>query len=289
MSYLLFIDESGGDHNASPYEVLAGVAVHDRTLWNLVCDIQDAEQDIFGTPIADSRRELKARRLLKTKTFRLAQEKALIPVSRRAALAAEALRDGANATREEIIGLSQAKIAFCRKVLELCNKHNTRFFASIVHPRAPRPAGTELRKDYSYLFQRFFYFVEGKQETGLVVMDELEAASARLLIGQMSRYFRETRVGKTRSERIMPEPLCVHSDLTTGVQLADVVAYIVSWNVRIPSLTAPARGELDEFGARVLAQRYWAMRLPFKPWSFAVIDDLRPRSERDLDSRAAVR
>ncbi len=53
MAYLLFIDESGQDHHESPYEVLAGAAVHDTHVWNLVCDIQDAEPDLLGLPVSD--------------------------------------------------------------------------------------------------------------------------------------------------------------------------------------------------------------------------------------------
>lgn len=48
MAYFLFIDESGQDHKDSPYEVLAGVAVEDRDLWNLIQSIQAAEIRHFG-------------------------------------------------------------------------------------------------------------------------------------------------------------------------------------------------------------------------------------------------
>jgi hypothetical protein len=36
MAWVLFIDESGHDRKASPYEVLAGIAVRDRDLWPLI-------------------------------------------------------------------------------------------------------------------------------------------------------------------------------------------------------------------------------------------------------------
>jgi len=32
MAWFLFIDESGQDHGASPYEVLAGIAISDEAL-----------------------------------------------------------------------------------------------------------------------------------------------------------------------------------------------------------------------------------------------------------------
>jgi hypothetical protein len=36
MAWVLFIDESGHDRKASPYEVLAGIAVRDRDLWPMI-------------------------------------------------------------------------------------------------------------------------------------------------------------------------------------------------------------------------------------------------------------
>ncbi|MFL6196357.1 MAG: DUF3800 domain-containing protein, partial [Thermoanaerobaculia bacterium] len=74
MSYLLFVDESGIDQRDSPYEVLAGVAVQDQHLWNLVCRIQEAEVESFGRRVAAGGLELKGRSLLKRKTFRLAAQ-----------------------------------------------------------------------------------------------------------------------------------------------------------------------------------------------------------------------
>jgi len=64
MAYLPFLDESGHDLKDSPYEVLAGVAVEDRDLWNLICAVQQSEETHFGQRYADEERELKAKRLL---------------------------------------------------------------------------------------------------------------------------------------------------------------------------------------------------------------------------------
>jgi hypothetical protein len=43
MAFLLFVDESGQDRGDSPYEVLAGIAIEDQDLWNLVLALRDAE------------------------------------------------------------------------------------------------------------------------------------------------------------------------------------------------------------------------------------------------------
>jgi hypothetical protein len=45
---LLFIDESGHDHKETPYEVLAGVAIRERDLWNLIQAIRNAELEFLG-------------------------------------------------------------------------------------------------------------------------------------------------------------------------------------------------------------------------------------------------
>ena len=45
---LLFIDESGFDHSGTPCEVLAGVAVAEDGLWNLVRAVRGAERELFG-------------------------------------------------------------------------------------------------------------------------------------------------------------------------------------------------------------------------------------------------
>lgn len=284
MAYLLFIDESGQDHQRSPYEVLCGAAIHDSQLWDLVCDIQDAEVTYFGVPFSNDVEELKARKLLKRKTFRQASWSPELSNPERARLAARALTDGQHATREEVAALAQAKVAFVEYLLELCARHGVRLFASIIEPDAPRPAGHLLRKDYAYLFERFYYFVDEQpgHERGLVVFDELERSQAHVLVDQMSAYFRDTWKGRTRAGRIVPEPFFVHSDLTTGVRVADTAAYVIAWNVRFARVTRPRREELDAIGQRITEMRHYSATTEFPVWGFAYIDDLRPRSERWL-------
>lgn len=289
MSYLLFLDESGRGRE-SPYDVLAGAAVHDTQLWDLICDIGDAEVEYFGRRISGDGAELKARELLKRKTFRLAEQMQPIPPPERTVLAASLLAEPAAPTRAGLTALAQAKTGYVARVLELCATHGVRIFASIVTPGASKPMGRMLRKDYSFLFERFFYYVDGQleHERGLVVFDELDRTQARLLSAQMSAYFRQTRTGRMRAGRIIPEPFFVHSDLTTGVQIADLVAYIIAWNVRVSGMRAPRRAELDALGQAVLHLRHRAIvdrpGYPdgFSVWSFALIDDLRPRDEREL-------
>ena len=291
MAFLLFVDESGQDHGASPYEVLAGIAVHDTQLWNLIRALNDAEKQYFGSRVTLGSRELKASKLLKRKTFRLAGQKAAIEDSLRLPLAEAALLAGDRVSGDQLTALAQAKIAYCSRALDLCAEHNVRVFASIVKQHAPRPTGDMLRKDYAYMFERFFYFVDQQQEAerGLVVFDELERSRAHVLSEQMSAYFAGTATGRRRAGRIIPEPFFVHSDLTTGVQMADMIAYLISWNVRVSDMDQARRVELDALGAKVLDLRHRAV-LPrtgfpngFVVWSLALLDDLRPRSEIEFE------
>lgn len=295
MAWVLFVDESGQDRGASPYEVLAGIAVEDSRVWPLITAIQSAEALFFGRRALGPDGELKARQLLKRKTFRLADQMAAIPSEERARAAAACLQKGTRhekPTRWELTALGQAKIAFCERVLELCSQYQARAFASIVTREAARPAKNFLRKDYAYLFERFFYFLQEQApfHQGLVVFDELERSASHVLVNQMTEYFRETARGRMRSSRVIPEPMFVHSDLTTLVRVADLVAYVTSWGVRLPKMTQPARPELEELASRVLHLRHRATReadgRSFPVWSFTVIDDLRPRDQREVDGDA---
>jgi len=284
MAYLLFLDESGHDLKDSPYEVLAGVAVEDRDLWNLICAVQQSEETHFGQRYADEERELKAKRLLKRKVFRHAAQTASISAAERRELARLCLQHGATATREQLTALAQAKIAFVEDVLGICERFRCRVFASAVDRDAPRSERNFLRKDYAYIFERYFYFLEDHDALGLVVFDELERSQSHLLVDQMARYFSHEGRGEARAGRVVPEPFFVHSHLTTGVQLADLVAYTIAWNVRVGKMTRPARPELDPLGQIVSRLRYRAVREvqdnpEFSVWSIAVIDDLRPRTE----------
>ncbi len=78
---LLFIDESGHDHHDMPCEVLAGVAIAEDNLWNLVQAVRSAEKDRFADYLRNLRvTEMKAKRLLKRKRFRSAARPIHIPI-----------------------------------------------------------------------------------------------------------------------------------------------------------------------------------------------------------------
>ena len=279
MAFFFFIDESGQDHRESPYEVLAAVAIKDEDLWNLIRMVQELEMKYFGKSYRSDRNEIKARKFIKRKTFRLAAQLPPIPMPKRTALAMQALIDGAHVTKEQLTALAQAKLAYVQDLIDICNRFRCKAFAAIVSDKKQLPTDASmLRKDYVYLFERIYYFLEDRKEAhqGIIVFDELDKSVSHLLLDQMDKYFKMTRKGKLRSNMIIPEPFFVHSDLTTGIQIVDFIAYIVSWSFRVKHLDKPIREELKPFLNACKPLRYLTTRSvgeisDYKIWSFTIV------------------
>lgn len=297
---LLFIDESGHDHKEAPYEVLAGVAIRERDLWNLIQAIRNAELEFFGVHMAEVGLELKGRKLLKRKVVRFAGEGPPIEQDERRHLVKNFLEKGWRRSQgeavedvksKELIAYGQAALAFVRRVLELSGRYGSKTFAGIVSVEARRNTDNSfLRKDYSYLLERFYRYLEAvsAEEMGLVVFDELEKAQSRILLGQLEKYFLESEKGYQRSSRIVPEPFFVHSDLTTIVQVADLAAYCLNWGLRLKGMSEPTRAEIEPLAKIVYDLKFvgtWFDEIgqQEKPlYGIFYTDDLRPKRERGL-------
>lgn len=307
MAYLLFIDESGQDRRESPYEVLAGVAVEDQKIWPLILALQSAETSCFGQRYPRSTLELKAKKLLNRQVFRSLErfDAAVGPLAPddQARLAADALNEGLAAQRErrpsrhtraQLIALNRAKLAFVAQLFEVCAQFQVKLFASIVDRDAPYPAGSGLRKDYAFLFERFYYYLDNisPHDHGVIVFDELERSKSHILVGQMAEYFQRTKKGRLRASRVLPEPLFVHSDLTSLILVADLAAYAISWGLRFGPLDRPARDELRPFVEALLSMRYRTdIHEPGEPprtlWSLVPLFDLRPSVEKNMKAMPA--
>jgi hypothetical protein len=261
---LLFIDESGFDHSGTPCEVLAGVAIAEDSLWNLVRAVRGMERELFGDYLRTFLiEERKAKRMLKTKRFKSANRNVPIAPEDLTPLAHSALVKGKTAreqglaadgtTERELVAYSRQVLRFVHEVLNIAASFNVQVFATMVDPNAPRPVRGKLRMDYIRLFERYFYYLETlpSRERGLVVFDELDKSLAHGLVQQMAAYFLGHPDGQYQSSRIVPEPFFVHSDLTTGVFLADLTAYILGWGWRLPKMPQPVRGELQPYASKL--------------------------------------
>jgi hypothetical protein len=290
MAWFLFIDESGQDHKDSPYEVLAGVAIKDEILWDLIKELHDAEHSHFGRRYSEGdNREIKGKKLIKRKTFTKAAinlNSPLLP-NETPLLAKQILDDGGvSSSLRHQKALALAKIAYVTDVFSICQNYGCKVFASIVDQDAPESVSGGLRKDYGYLFQRFFYFLEDMgAPQGVLVFDELEKSKSHIFIDQAHRYFKDTQTGRHRASLVIPEPFFVHSDLTTGIQIADLVAYCLSWGYRLPGMTKPARGELAPYITQIRSMQREAVRSVrgndnFVVYGICHIADLRTAMER---------
>ena len=137
-------------------------------------------------------------------------------------------------------------------IFVLLERHKALIFASAVPcGTAKPPAGASpppdiLRKDHTFLLERFFYFLEKERQMGLLVMDEVEKTEDRRFVQRLHDYFLKTGNGRFRSKWIVPAPFFVSSDMALPVQVADVVIYALNWGYRHPSeMTAPTRPEIE--------------------------------------------
>lgn len=256
MSWLLFLDESGHDHKEMPYEVRGGIAIHAGELWSFVQSLQRLELDSFGCQLHEFSHELKGSTLLNRKRFRFAHQLARMePDSRRkhCRFLTKGL-EKKSPRREEFTAYGQACLEMARGIFQLLMQHHAVFFAAVIPP-VPRPPNYRhedyLRKDHVFLLERFFYFLEGKKEHGLLVVDEVEKVADRKFIKQLEAYFTRTGTGRYRTQWIVPTPFFVASDMIYPVQVADLCIYCVNWGFRLPSqgMDGQARQEIaDELG-----------------------------------------
>lgn len=225
--------------------------------------------------------EAKATELLKRKTFRLAEQGPPMAQTERRRLTQEILTDGTAPNRQRLTAMGQAKIEYCRFALDLVRRHGGRVFATMVPQSAPRPPASDaMRKDYAFLFERFFHFLNGQpgDPMGFLILAEMDKSASHVLLGQVSQYFQRTKKGRSRAHLIVPEPFFVHSDLTTLVQIADIVAYTVSWGLRLRGMPASPRPELAPLVQIVERLRYKHNTEGGETvWGIKEIRDLRPK------------
>ena len=285
----MFTGASGRQPGSSPYEVITGVVVEDRDVWNLSQVLQDAELRHFGRRFSPAGAP-RGRQLLSPKVFRQASLLAAVPMEERRELARACLDHGAGADRRQQSALAHAKLAYVGETLEAAARFRCRLVASIVGRRSPRPYPGQLRKDFAYLFERFFYCVDDTKPSplGLVVGPGLLDPDGRLLAQQMACYFRGTLRGRQRASLVLAEPLAATGELRGLVELADLVAYITAWAFRTKELLEPARRELGPYKEQVRSLRYRVVRdigdnPNFVVWGFAVVPDLRMREDREIE------
>ncbi len=206
MSWLLFLDESGHDHQQMPYEIHGGFAIHASKLWPLISGVRTLEQSTYGAYLHQYGSEIKGSKLLAKDRFKWAAQASPMGEAERRKQALNFLSSGAQRRtprRDEFTAYGQACLAMTEGVLHLLNSFDARIFAAAipcdVAPVAPLPNDL-LRKDLVFLLERFFYFLEERREPGLLVMDGSEKQADRKLVRRIEWYFTETMIGRQRTQ-----------------------------------------------------------------------------------------
>jgi hypothetical protein len=252
MAWLLFLDESGHDHRQMPYEVRGGIAIQDAQLWPFTRAIQQLENTAFGCSLHDFQKELKGSTLVDKDRFKFADQAPPMPEAERQKHARAFLMKGfqkQKPTSTEFCAYGQACLEMARGIFQLLRDHKAVLFASITprgFARATGPAEDFLRKDYVFLLERFFYFLEGQKQCGLLVMDGTDKNLDWKFVRQLERYFTKTNSGRYRTQWIVPTPFFVASDMAYPIQVADVCIYCLNWCFRLPSqgMNEPVREEI---------------------------------------------
>ena len=187
------------------------------------------------------KRKSKAAHFWDRKRFRFANQADPMPAEERRKHSRAFLMKGfqqLSPTSTEFCAYGQACIEMARGIFQLLRDHQAVLFASMI-PRttgkAAGPAEEMLRKDHVFLLERFFYFLEAKQECGLLVMDGSERNLERKFVRQLEGYFSKTTTGRYRTGWIVPTPFFVSSEMAYPVQAADLCIYCVNWAFRLPT------------------------------------------------------
>lgn len=257
VSFLLFIDESGHDHKTMPYEVRGGVAIAVHRFWKFQQDWNRLERACFGAQLSQYGKEIKGSTLLDKKRFRFASQLPDMSDRDRQREARAFLEAGItkrSPTREEFAAYGQACLKFADGVFTLLKRHDAKLFATMIPRGVRKPkladGPTLMRKDLTFLLERYYYFVRSCESNGILVMDETDKTDDKRFIRSMTNYFSRTFKGRERAERILPVPFFVASDMSVGIQAADLLLYCTSLGFR------RARGQDEAEGRPEIQSRY---------------------------------
>ena len=261
MTWLLFMDESGHDHKTVPLEVRGGVALHVSKIWDFVRAWHRLELEAFGAQLSDFKKEIKGHKLVDKDRYRWSNQSVRLDDGERRKFARAFLTKGlqsARPTSEEFLAYGQACLEMARGIFEILQSHDARLFAAAI-PRGTKPPPNfqlvdYLRKDHVFLFERYFYFLEAQRAHGLLVMDESDKTDDRRFVSRVEKYFTATSRGRQRTAWIVPAPLFVSSDMSVGIQAADLCLYCLNWGFRLAgwrSVEAPRQEIVRDFAPQI--------------------------------------
>lgn len=264
------MDESGHDHKQMPYEMRGGVALHASRVWSFAVGVRDLEIRAFGGHLHDFGSEIKGEKLLSRDRFKWSEqtkkdtdEQFVFSDDVRRDLSKRFLERGkANqdrhkneleplpSSRLEMTAFGRSCLLFVDGILDLLETEHASLFISAIpvgaKKRPPGPFPDFLRKDLVFLLERYDSLLKDNEETGLLVMDQVEKASDRRIGRLFSNYHLKTTNGRERAKRLVPVPLFVTQDLSYALQAADICLYAANWGCRWDTrMTGDVRPEVQ--------------------------------------------
>ncbi len=202
MSWLLFMDESGHDHKNTPFEVRGGVAIHSSRIWSFIQGWNGAVVEEFGPKFAELGGEIKGSRLLARKRIEWSQQMHPLDDGSRHRGVSRFLTKSLQReppSRRDFTAYGQASRRMARRIFDLLEGNQAVLFASLI-PRGTKPpkgftSEHYLRKDHVFLQERFFYFLELKQEHEIFVMDQTEKQNDKRFVQRLHAYYTKTQKG----------------------------------------------------------------------------------------------
>jgi hypothetical protein len=160
-------------------------------------------------------------------------------------------------SRREFTAYGQASLLLAEQILDLLPRYGCSLFVS-AFPRGVKPGEgynpSDLRRDYVQLFDRYGRFLAERQESGLIIMDQIEQSEDRRTMQRVGRYFGLTKRGQRHARHLVPIPFFVSSDMGYATQAADLCLYTLNWGYRATEIgmEAPVRQEItDRFASRI--------------------------------------
>jgi len=263
MSYLLFMDESG-HHGGDGYEVRGGIALPAKRVWQFTRRMRGLEGRCFGDLLSNHGKELKATKLFERKRLRIASLTPNIGEEERQNLCKEYFgqaRNGIPPTLRHNIAYAQAGLLFVDELLPLIRSHNGIAFAAIVPSSHVKPNKLVerqfVRRDLKYLMAAYYYMLEEKNDSGVLVLDETDRSDDKRFLQRLERYFSTNSDGQRHAGLILPTPLFTGSDMSYPVQAADVICYLISHGFRIEGMVKSQRTDFPtEWLNAILGLRY---------------------------------
>ena len=284
MGWSIFIEEPGINQLSLPYGVLAGLAIEDILVWQLVRKLKDAEMQFFGSRIEHVRPSLTIENILAPEVLRLAGLAQSLEVFSNSNSGDLTLNDDSvDCSEVAQVSLAQSKVSYCKFVLELLRDFQARAFAIIIPiDDVLLSYDIHLRKDYAFLFERISIFLEEQNTNtiGTMILDSSRHSGKYVSIQSMTEYFEKTTKGRMRARYLIPEPVLSNSSLSTVNQAAELFSYIIASGFRLPGMSKPRRNDLDSYVKQCNGMRFsYISDKGSRDWSFKYLESVRANRE----------